>query len=163
MEKLTYCDENNFKINTLSPNNQYYLKLQQPKEIQWGTWTCDIAFYENPEKLKYYRKGYQASKLDDDGIFVKWSKDGNCVVFNEFLLNKLCDFVFIDLALNIHYRVTWNKQEANFWKGLVDRKYQKQEVLNHLYNLKVYPRKNFLDPLQISRFGGLIKDKKWKP
>ncbi len=150
------------EINTLSPNQQFFYKISEPQEVQWGIWICKVALFTTQNKSLYYRQGYFANLMPNTNI-VKWSSDGRFALFNEFLLNKLCDYVIIDLSLEICYRVRWTKQTEAFWNGLEDRKYNSTEVLSHLYKEKIFPESTFKDKLQLTQFAGLVKNKMWLP
>jgi len=129
-----------------------YFKIQTATEKQWGLILAPISFYKD-KYLIYYRKGYMANNIVAEGqaIFAKWSKNYNYVFFNEFKENELCDYVFLDMQLEIVYRIKWNKQEEEFWNKL-NNGFDENAIFDRLFDKKIKPEKPYKDKINNSFF-----------
>lgn len=94
-------------INTLSPNGNYYYKIQSPREINMGNYGGKIAFYEKNKTLLYHRNDCIAHGIPPGEVieFVSWSRQGNMAHFYEFKRNYIYDIVFLDFDNNISFRL----------------------------------------------------------
>lgn len=75
-----------FNLNTLSPNEKYFYRIQTPKSINMSNFGCRIAFFNLVGELLYYNSDVYAHWLKLNGIvdFVLWSDSGKEAIYYEF-------------------------------------------------------------------------------
>lgn len=106
--RYDYTDLDGFiRVNTLSPNARFYYRILKPREINFGNYGTEIAFFEVKDRLIYHRKDVFAHWLPaSDGIeFVEWTKDGNIAFFSEYSRDKVYDDICLDLSQRVSYRL----------------------------------------------------------
>ena len=143
-------------INTLSPNEEFFYKLQHPIALNKSAFGCKVAFYSIKNELIYHKNEFYAHELHTkeeienikDAIkigrfdlikpqlnmeFVKWSIEGNMVFFWEYSSwNDLKSFesVFINLREKYCYRVDEIENDSEVISKIrpIDREYKEKQV-----------------------------------
>jgi hypothetical protein len=117
-----------------------FIKFQKPVQINMTNIGCKIAFYNNRSELVYYRKNTFAHQLKpfDSLHFIKWSTQGNFVLFYEFEYSLTYHYLYIDFLNECVYRINLEKLDAEkyrFLDELESEKYDEAIVLNQISNL----------------------------
>jgi len=99
-------------INTLSPNMEFYYRIQRLRSLNPSAFGAKIAFFSIDNELLYYNKNRYSHELrclpneisesiSEESIhLVKWSSDGNIVYILEYYMSENFD-TFIDLRKRI--------------------------------------------------------------
>ena len=154
-------------INTLSPNENFWYKIQKPFDATMGNFVSRIAFFDINEKLIYHRKDAFAHWLKPwhQIEFVKWSRQGNMAYFYEFKINSIYDSVFLNLKDEISFRIDERKNDFAIVESLNLRNwyYDENEVLQKLESLKIFKRSLYTDPVNKSLLDRIVNRNNWYP
>jgi len=176
-------------VNTLSPSENYYYKLQEPTELNKSAFGCKIAFYDIENELLYHRKNhfahelhtkeeteemiriineerYELLKKTDSIELVKWSIEGNMAFFIEYfasIYGRTLEIIFLNLKNKYCYRINESEYEFSLISKIrpIDETYEEKKV-EEFMNLFEIER----EPLIIESIG--IREwpffkKKWYP
>lgn len=190
MQTFIYHTSDGFiNVNTLSPSNKFYYRLQPAQALNPSAFGCKIAFYDISEKLIYHRSKVYAhelhskeeiklayeemksrifnKRLENDSIeVVKWSIQGNLAYFLEFYnRNYQTLFESVFLNLNEEYCFRINELQNNFeivdHINLKDRLFDENEVIKKLENLGLQREEVIKDKVNKNFLASLLT--KWYP
>ncbi|MBI1837563.1 MAG: hypothetical protein HYR91_09900 [Flavobacteriia bacterium] len=131
--------DNSILINTQSPNDKYFYKIQEPKDIYWGLMCSKIAFYNIGNELIYHNENqyceYRTNNKNEWSI-VNYSKSGDLVFFIERNSTKTLYFVILNLLEKTIFRQQYeNELENNVMdKKLFDNEFDDEIAIEILKN-----------------------------
>lgn len=138
------------KINTLSPNKEFYYITQEPTDKYWGLFLTKIAFLNISGKLIYFNSKVFADPLTNEPIeYAKYLKKGNSVYYRERDSDngQLCD-VLIDLENERFKRSPYSEKDAStIHKSLTEN----LDLINEIFD-KFDWSPTFADKLRQSKF-----------
>lgn len=155
-------------IFTLSPNKEYYYRVQKPVSINMSNFACKIAFYNSDDQLLYFRNNTFAHWLKPWQTInlVIWSKQGNMAYFYEYARNNVYESVFLNLKERYCYRIDELQNNFVIINGLQlkDREYDEDDVVRELQNAGINQYPLIKDELPASSFlDRLFSKNKWYP
>ena len=135
-------------INTLSPNQQFYYKMSAINESSMAWWCCKIAFYDEANNLIYYRSDIKNAWQQpfNKVNFVKWSQDGNYALIFEFIRDQTNDFLLMDLANQIAFRINRKNENCTFLDDLQNLYYNGTDIADQILKLGGTSQKFVKDP-----------------
>lgn len=119
LNQFKYSDDT-FQLTTINRQKTFYYKLTKPVEV-WGNYHTQIAFFDQQNRIVYHRQACFAHALQVDNSleFVKWSDNGDAVLFYEFRRGHIENdgiyhYLFIDLINKAVYRIDLYKYDYAF-------------------------------------------------
>jgi len=104
-------------LTTLSPNGNFYFKIQNPSDLYWGLFCCRIAFYDINDNLIYHNSNFYAMcGLDPDREWwtpISYSKSGNYAFFIERNGTRTYFNLLLDLVKKKMYRKEYTEVKAD--------------------------------------------------
>ena len=91
--------------------------------------------------------------------FVKWSRQGNFVLFYEFYYNSIYHYIYIDFSGNAIYRINMQKFNDNdlvFLDNLLNEEYDEIEILNEIKKLGIRAETSQKDQFEKRTFYDII-------
>lgn len=104
-------------FSTLSPNGNFYYKIQNPSDLYWGLFCTPVAFYDNKDNLIYHKNNFYAQcSIDPDRdwwTIVSYSKSGNYAYFIERNSTQTFFNVLLDLTNRKIFRKEYTEIKAS--------------------------------------------------
>jgi hypothetical protein len=174
-------------INTLSPNDIFFYKIQNPEELNKSAYGVRVAFYTIDNILIYHRNKFYAHELHTkeevenmrDAMeqgkyylikpsltkeFIKWSIEGNMAfMFEYYSWNhvKIFESVFINLKEKYCYRVNELENDSEIISQIrpIDQNYSEKQVILTMDSLGYAKEPLIVEEISSFRIFG----KKWYP
>ena len=168
LSQFKYSDDT-FQLTTINRQKTFYYKLTKPVEI-WGNYHTQIAFFDQQNRIIYHRQTCFAHALQVDNSleFVKWSDNGDAVLFYEFRSGHIENdgiyhYLLIDLINKAVYRIDLYKYDYAFLDKLKSYQFDKTDIINKISKMGIQQESCFTDEISISPIKLLTGVDKWKP
>jgi hypothetical protein len=115
------------RLNTISPNKQFYYRITEPKEVTNGNWGCKIKFCDISGKVIYYNSEVFAHWIDInieekfEFKVVVWSKDCEVALYYEFNNRISYEFAILFLKENYLYKIDLYDTKAPKSKEMITK------------------------------------------
>ena len=189
MNYLVNINKGLINVNTLSPNQFYFYKLKQAKELNKSAFGCPISFYDVAQNLIYYKKNAFAHELhsaQEEEYYrkmmetnntdlpiresriklVNWSKQGNWCYFLEYFdrgINSIYESVFLDCQNKTCYRINELNDNGHFVNenNVIDNFFDEGDILEKLHLKGIVSEQSTNDSLKDGLFSNIFS--RWYP
>ena len=158
-----------FRLTTINTQKNFYYKITKPIDV-WGNYHTQIAFFGRDNKIIYHRQDCfaHALQIDNSLEFVKWSDNGDFVLFYEYKRGPvpgdgIYDYVLIDLKEKEVYRLDLYKHNHEFLDSLRDNEFDGNQIAYQIINLHIDTEYCFKDKIIVDPLKWLIGIERWKP
>lgn len=158
-----------FRLTTINRQKTFYYKITKPIEV-WGNYHTQIAFFDRDNKIIYHRQECFAHALQVGNLleFVKWSDNGDFVLFYEYRRGTvpgdgIYDYILINLVEKEVYRLDLYKHKHEFLDSLINNEFNGKEIAKQIIDLHIDIEYGFKDKIIVDPLKWLIGLERWKP
>ena len=149
------------KISTVSPNEKFFYKIKEPKDLYWGLFCSPIAFVDMEENLIYYNKAQYAQfglTKTKEWEVVSWSSSGNFAFFIERNSTKSLKYILLDLVNKMVSNTDFQDIDKDKWTAELFNKLPQDKAQEAYYKIVSAPNDNEVFDYVLSL--NLIDDKR---
>lgn len=110
-------------VTTLSPTGEFYYRIKTPKDLYWGLFCGQIAFFDRDNNLLYHKQNQLAQfslTLSNPWKVVAWSSSGTIAYFIERNSVDTCWHVLLDLQAKKVCRLDHEESDKEIFETISD-------------------------------------------